>query len=101
MLVEHLDEIKSRCGIVSEIAVYDSEIKGLLDDVEHDLLASGVSQEVIDDTEHTQQIITAAALYVKAYLGNDRTDTAQYLDMYRAKVFRLTLEDSDDVEQVD
>lgn len=38
-------------------------------------------------------------LYVKAYLGNDRSDTRMYLDLYRKKVFRMTLEGSDlDVE---
>lgn len=31
-------------------------------------------------------------LYVKAYIGNDRTDTEKYLDLYQKKVFRLTLE---------
>ena len=38
-------------------------------------------------------------LYVKAYLVNDRSDTRMYLDLYRKKVFRMTLEGSDlDVE---
>ena len=36
--------------------------------------------------------VTAATLYVKAYIGDDRTDTEKYLDLYRKKVFRLTME---------
>ena len=45
------------------------------------------------------RVLTAVTLYVKAYLGNDRSDTRMYLDLYRKKVFRMTLEGSDlDVE---
>lgn len=95
MLTDCLEEIKIRCGIPSQIDVYDSEITGLIDDCEHDMLASGVTQNVIDSTDHKQQLLTAAALYVKAYLGNDRSDSDKYLEMYRNKVFRLTLEEED------
>lgn len=93
MLTDYLEEIKIRCGIASQINVYDSEITGLLDDCEHDMLASGVTQSVLESTDHAQQALTAAALYVKAYIGNDRSDSDMYLEMYRNKVFRLTLED--------
>ena len=98
MLKNHLEKIKLRCGIVSEINVYDEEISSLLEDCEQDMLAAGVTSEVMNDEEHLQQLITAATLYVKAHLGNDRTDTAIYMSMYRNKVFRLTLEGMDGVE---
>ncbi len=98
MLQEYINDIKSRCGIVPEITVYDAEISGLLDDFEDVLTSSGVTTEVINDETHRQQIITAATLYVKAHLGNDRTDTELYLKLCEKKVFRLTLEGDDGVD---
>ena len=55
------------------------------------MIASGVPQNIAKSADH-QGVLTAVSLYVKAYLGNDRTDTEKYLDLYRKKVFRLTLE---------
>ena len=48
--------------------------------------------EELLENEEDPQIMTAVSCYVKAYLGDDRTDTEKYLDLYRKKVFRLTLE---------
>ena len=41
------------------------------------------------------RVVTAATLYVKANLGNDRADTEKYMELYRQKVFRLTLDPED------
>lgn len=95
MLEDKLDTVKKRCGIAEGITVYDEEIAAYLDDCEQDLKASGVTDEVMNADDHQNQILTAATLYVKAYLGNDRTDTEKYLDLYRKKVFRLALEGDD------
>lgn len=84
--------IKQRCGIAQSVAVYDEDIQLYIDDCKKDMKASGVPENVIDGDQR-EDIITAITLYVKAYLGNDRTDTEKYLDLYRKKVFRLTLED--------
>ncbi len=92
MLINYLDDVKARMGIPAEIDVYDAEISGLLEDCEQDLLASGVTDNVLNSDTHTQQCITAATLYVKAYFGSDRSDSDKYLEMYRNKVFRLMLE---------
>ena len=83
--------VKSRCGIAKGIDVYDAEIADYIEDAKIDMLASGVPKSLIDS--QGPGIVTAVTLYVKAYLGNDRSDTEKYLDLYRKKVFRLTLED--------
>lgn len=85
--------IKERCGIPNEITVYDSDIQMYLDDALEDMKASGVPERLFDQTDVDPQALTAVTLYVRAYLGDDRADTEKYLDLYRKKVFRLTLED--------
>ena len=95
MLETMLTAVKKRCGIAEGITVYDEEIAAYLDDCEQDLKASGVTEAVLQAEEHRSQILTAVTLYVKAYLGNDRTDTEKYMDLYRKKVFRLALEGDD------
>lgn len=88
-----LDEIKRRCGIAKEIRAYDEEIEGYIEDAMEDMEASGVPQNLLEmDRPINPQVLTATTLYVKAYLGDDRSDTEKYLDLYREKVFRLTLE---------
>lgn len=42
-----------------------------------------------------ERVLTAVSCYVMAYLGTDRSDTNRYLDLYRKKVFRLTLNEED------
>ncbi len=98
MLQEYINDIKSRRGIVPEVTAYDDVISGLLDDFEDVLISSGVKKSVINDEKHRQQIITAATLYVSAYLGEDRSDTELYLKLCEKKIFRLTLEGDEDVE---
>lgn len=55
------------------------------------MIASGVPEQIVK--RGGPEVVTAVTFYVKAYLGDDRTDTEKYLDLYRKKVFRLTLED--------
>lgn len=86
-----LEKVKSRCGIAEEITVYDEQIQEYIADALADMAASGVPEELLEN-EEDPQIMTAVSCYVKAYLGDDRTDTEKYLDLYRKKVFRLTLE---------
>ena len=88
-----LEIIKKRCGIASAIQVYDEDINLYIEDCKADLISSGVPSALIE--EPTPGVITAVTLYVKAYLGDDRTDTEKYLDLYRKKVFRLTLEEAE------
>lgn len=85
-----LEIIKARCGIAPTIAVYDSDIEMYIEDCKQDMISSGVSKDVVES--EMPGVITAITLYVKAYIGDDRTDTEKYLNLYQKKVFRLTLE---------
>lgn len=89
-----LEIIKHRCGISRNIETYDEDIRMYIEDCQQDLIASGVPKKLAMSDTH-QGVITAVTLYVKAYLGNDRADREKYLDLYRQKVFRLTLEGGD------
>lgn len=86
-----LEKIKKRCGIAASITVYDDEIEDYIEECKEDMIASGVDKSLIDAEK--KAVITATAFYVKANLGDDRSDTDKYMELYRNKVFRLTLED--------
>ena len=86
-----LEQIRKRCGIA--VPVYDEEISGYIEDCLEEMSASGVPRRLLSGED--SRVLTAVTLYVMAYLGNDRSDTSKYLDLYRKKVFRLTLEDED------
>lgn len=75
-----LGKIKKRCGIAVGITVYDDEIQDLINSAKADLIASGVTKEIL--LSDNEQLLNAVACYVKAYRGNDRTDTEKYLKMY-------------------
>lgn len=85
-----LELIKIRCGIALQIKTYDDDINAYIEDCTDDMRASGVDKSLID--AETKGVITAVTCYVKANLGNDRADSDKYMEMYRDKVFRLTLE---------
>lgn len=93
------EAVKRRLGIAEAITVYDKDIQMYIDDCTQDMIASGVPKAVVD--AETEAVLTAATLYVNAYLGNDRADTEKYLDLYRQKVFRLTLEPDGSEENVE
>lgn len=86
--------VKKRLGIADNVSVYDDDIKSYLADCEQDMLDSGVPKKTIDYQD--DRVVTAATLYVKANLGNDRADTEKYMELYRRKVFRLTLDPEGD-----
>lgn len=86
--------IKKRLGIADSVDVYDQDIMSYLEDCMQDMLDSGVPKKTVEGQD--DRVVTAATLYVKAYLGNDRTDTEKYLKLYREKIFRLTLDPEED-----
>lgn len=86
--------VKKRLGIADNVSVYDNDIKSYLSDCERDMLDSGVPKKTIDYQD--DRVVTAATLYVKANIGNDRADTEKYMELYRQKVFRLTLDPEED-----
>lgn len=83
--------VKRRCGIAPEITVHDDDIRLYIEDCKEDMLASGVPKQVVN--RNNASVTTAITFYVKAHLGDDRTDTDKYMDLYQKKVFRLTLEE--------
>ncbi|MCD8096988.1 MAG: hypothetical protein LUE31_02920 [Lachnospiraceae bacterium] len=89
-----LDLIKTRCGIAAAVTVYDDDIQSYIEDALEDLKDSGVSSTLL--TEEAPCVVTAVTLYVKAYLGNDRSDTEKYMNLYRQKAFRLMLKEADE-----
>lgn len=84
-----IDLIKERCGIAAAITVYDDDIKSYIEDCKEDMALAGVNKALVE--QESPGVITAVTLYVKANLGNDRSDTEKYMELYHKKLFRLTL----------
>ena len=79
--------------------MYNEDISDYIEDALEDMKTSGVPPDILKKDTDDPRVLTAVTLYVKAYLGNDRSDTRKYQDLYRKKVIRLTLVGSDlDVE---
>lgn len=90
-----LEKIKKRCGIAESVKVYNDDICDYIEDALEDMKTSGVPPDILREDTDDPRVLTAVTLYVKAYLGTDRSDTRMYLDLYRKKVFRMTLEGDD------
>ena len=86
-----VDIIKQRIGIASSVTVYDYDIDLYVRDCIMDMRDSGVSEETL--AREDPRVVTAVTLYVKAHIGNDRSDTSRYLSLYRQKVSRLILDE--------
>ena len=72
--------------------MYNEDISDYIEDALEDMKTSGVPPDILKKDTDDPRVLTAVTLYVKA-------DTRMYLDLYRKKVFRMTLEGSDlDVE---
>lgn len=87
-----LESVKARCGIPASVTVYDSEYQSLIDDCIEEMRTAGVPASLLSDTSVNQRVLTCITLYIKAYRGDDRSDTEKYLEMYHKKVFKLSLE---------
>ena len=92
-----IEVIKKRCGIAPSITTYDDDICLYVEDCKADLIASGVPEKIVESKEHPG-VLTALTFYVNAHIGLDHSDSEKYMDLYRKKVFRLTLEADDNVE---
>ena len=95
-----LSEIRRKCGIADEVTVYDDDIVELVNDCILDLKTAGVPMDVlpakITNTDKTTdgvdpRILDTISLYVHAHLGDDRSDTDQYLRLYHERVFKLSI----------
>lgn len=87
-----LEEIKQRCGIPASVTAYDVEYQDLINDCMEEMKTSGVPESLLSSVDVNPRVLTCVCLYVKAYRGDDRTDTEKYLDMFHKKVFKLSLE---------
>ena len=86
-----VDIIKQRIGIASSVTVYDYDIDLYVRDCIMDMRDSGVPEETL--AREDPRVVTAVTLYVKAHIGNDRSDTSRYLSLSRQKVSRLLLDE--------
>ena len=102
--------IKTRIGYETSITAYDDEIKDLMESAVMDMLTAGVPEDMFEYTAPQGQTVTidkrilnAIALYVQAYIEQDRSDTNRYTSLYKRIVFKLSLEDGGcfDVESDD
>lgn len=87
-----LEEIKQRCGIPASVKVYDSEYQSLIEDCIEEMKTAGVPASLLSSVDVNPRVLTCVCLYVKAYRGDDRSDTEKYLEMFHKKVFKLSLE---------
>lgn len=89
-----LEDVKIRCGIPATITVYDQEFKELIADALEDMKTAGIPEDLLTDKgeQSNPRVLTAVSLYCKAMRGDDRSDTATYLDLYHRKVWKLMLE---------
>ncbi len=94
-----LDVVKLRCGVPLSITVYDTEFKDLIRDALEEMRTAGIPEKLLEDkgADTNPRVLTAVSLYVKAYRGDDRSDTDKYLELYHKKVFKLQLEPDEEV----
>lgn len=91
-MADMLTKIKERCGIPASVTVYDSEYQSLIEDCIEEMKTAGVPASLLSSVDVNPRVLTCVCLYVKAYRGDDRSDTEKYLEMYHKKVFKLSLE---------
>lgn len=87
-----LEQVKQRCGIPTSVTVYDTEYQDLIDDCMEEMRTSGVPEALLSSVDVNPRVLTCVCLYIKAYRGDDRSDTEKYLSMFHRKVFKLSLE---------
>lgn len=74
--------IKKRCYISSDI--FDEEISSLINSCILDCTETGINKDVfnVEEDKINNLVLNCITNYVKAYRGNDRSDTDKYLKMY-------------------
>lgn len=87
-----LESVKARCGIPASVTAYDDEYKMLIEDAKEEMKTAGVPASLLSDVSVNPRVLTCIVLYIKAYRGDDRSDTEKYLEMFHRKVFKLSLE---------
>lgn len=96
---DFLNAVKTRIGMSEDITDFDTDINLMISDALHDMSASGIGSDALVITgEVDGSILNCVALYCMAYMGEDRSNTDKYLEMYRGRVSRLALEYDEDGE---
>lgn len=85
--------IKLRCGYDIDVTAFDNEIRDLVEAAVMDMLTAGVPEDLFVTENLDKRILNALALYVQAYIEQDRSDTNRYTALYKRVVFKLSLED--------
>jgi hypothetical protein len=88
-----LASVKLRCGYEIDVTAYDDEIRELMESAVMDMLTAGVPEDLFVTDNLDKRILNALALYVQAYIEQDRSDTNRYTALYKRVVFKLSLED--------
>lgn len=103
VICDNFEDVKVRAGYEAEVTAFDGEIMDLMSSGVMDMLTAGVPADMFTDDPIDKRIINTLALYVQAYVEQDRTDTKQYLNLYKRNTFKLSLEDGGgwDVESND
>lgn len=91
-MVNMLNQVKTRCGIPTSVTAYDVEYQDLINDCIEEMRTAGVPAKLLSSDNVNPRVLTCIVLYIKAYRGDDRSDTEKYLEMFHKKVFKLSLE---------
>ncbi len=96
-----LEKVKERCYILS--TKFNGEITSLIKSCLQDLLDVGIASSKVnfESKDIDDQILNCVVNYVKAYRGNDRADTEQYLKMYNSLKNKLSQQDNYIEEKTD
>lgn len=86
-----LTSVKQRAGY--DIDAYDSEVRDLMESAVMDMLTAGVPADLFVTENIDKRILNALALYVQAFIEQDRSDTNRYQALYKRMTFKLSLED--------
>lgn len=99
----YFSAVKTRIGYETEVTAYDTEIGDLFESAVMDMLTAGVPEDQFVLLNIDKRVLNAIALYVQAYIEQDRSDTNRYMSLYKRVVFKLSLEDGGgwDVESDD
>ncbi len=88
-----LEIIKARLYIASTVTTFDEEIESLISSCKDDAIGSGINPLVFNDIDdkYDDFVLNLVTSYVKAYRGNERSDTDSYLKMYNQQKISMAM----------
>ena len=99
-----LEKVMYRCGFPESVieagaSQMTEQVSDLIEDALEEMRGSGVPESLLSSED--PRVITTVTMSVQAYRDTDRTDTDKYLDMFRRKTFRLTLDGGSGDNEID